>query len=57
MVIDSAKLFTFHQRANELMRALKRHWTQERQDELKDIEEQLKDIGQSIGKLHRKPKS
>ncbi len=55
MVIDSAKLFTFKQRADELMKALKRKHTEERQAELESIERQLKDIGATLrGKLHRK---
>jgi hypothetical protein len=46
--MDTAKIFTFKQRANELMKALKRQWTLDRQAELESIERQLKDIGQSI---------
>jgi hypothetical protein len=54
--MDTAKIFTFKQRADELMRALRRRHTIEREVELKDIERQLKEIGHTlIGKLHRKP--
>ena len=56
--MDTAKIFEFKQRADELMKALKRHYTQERQYELDSIERQLKDIGHTlVGKLHRKSRS
>lgn len=58
MVIDKAALFTFKQRAQELMKTLKRKKTEERQMELKQIEQILKDIGEKINdKLHKSKKS
>jgi hypothetical protein len=55
MVINKEQLFTFKQRANELMKALKRRHTEERQIELNYIEKILKDIGETISK--KKPPS
>lgn len=53
--MDKDKIFTFKQRAEELMKALKRHKTEERQIELNYIEKLLKDIGETVGK--KKPPS
>ena len=46
--MDTEQIFTFKQRADELMKALKRQYTEIRQRELDDIQEQLKTIGKSI---------
>lgn len=43
-MIDLEKLFTFKQRAEELTKALKRHYTDMRQKELDDITDLLKTI-------------
>lgn len=42
MDIDKATEFTFKQRIEELTKALKRLWTQERQAELDELKEKLK---------------
>lgn len=55
--MDTAKIFTFKQRANELMKALRRKHTEERKAELESIERQLKAIGVSlVDKLHKSKK-
>lgn len=55
--MDTAKIFTFKQRANELMKALRRHYTEERKAELDSIERQLKAIGVNlVDKLRKSEK-
>lgn len=41
--IDSAERFTFKQRIEELTKALKRHKTKERQEELDRLKEKLEE--------------
>jgi hypothetical protein len=41
--MDNAERYTFKQRAEELMKALKRAWTETRQRELDRIKELLED--------------
>jgi hypothetical protein len=43
MTLDPAKKFTFKQRVEELMKALKRLRTKEREEELERLKEKLKE--------------
>jgi hypothetical protein len=46
--MDSDQIFTFKQRAEELMKAIKRKATAIRQQELDKIREELEKIGESL---------
>jgi hypothetical protein len=46
--MDTEQIFTFKQRAEELMKALKRQATVIRQRELETIKSQLEKIGESL---------